>query len=251
MREGSEWRPLSDTTRDPIIAARCPLPWPSWQRSEDYYTEGSLIWLDVDTRLRELSGDGRSLDDFARAFFGREDRVWITCTYTFEDVVRELDKLAAFDWAEFFDRKLNRTTVGAPLAGIERGGYRLVYRDTQSEYQQNLDALSGKTNLLFSVGLMVGSGGKISEVRWGSPAFDAALVAGTEIVGVNGCEFTTGELKRAIAEAAEGSPIVLLVKQGKSAREVEVAYDGGHRYPHLEPIDGGRRRLDDILAPLP
>ena len=139
----------------------------------------------------------------------------------------------------------------APLGGIERGGYRLVYRGTQSEYQQNLDALSGKTNLLFSLGVMVGSDGKISEVRWGSAAFDAALVAGSEIVGVNGCDFTPDELKRAIAEGAEGSPIDLLVKHGKSTRQVQVAYGGGHRYPHLEPVGGARRRLDEILAPLP
>jgi predicted metalloprotease with PDZ domain len=33
VRAGSRWRPMSDTTGDPIIAARSPLPWPSWQRS--------------------------------------------------------------------------------------------------------------------------------------------------------------------------------------------------------------------------
>ncbi|MET0283976.1 MAG: peptidase M61, partial [Polyangiales bacterium] len=69
-RAGRRWRSMSDTTRDPIIASRRPLPWVSWQRSEDYYSEGQLVWLDVDTRIRELSGDTRSLDDFARAFFG-------------------------------------------------------------------------------------------------------------------------------------------------------------------------------------
>jgi predicted metalloprotease with PDZ domain len=98
IRPGSRWRPMIDTTLDPIIAARAPLPWTSWQRSEDYYSEGALIWLDVDTRIRELSGDSRSLDDFARSFFGQNDGEWrITDTYVFEDVMRTLHGIAPFD----------------------------------------------------------------------------------------------------------------------------------------------------------
>jgi len=251
MRAGSTWRPLSDTTRDPIIAARCPLPWPSWQRSEDYYTEGSLIWLDVDTRIRELSGDSRSLDDFARSFFGQEDRVWITNTYTFEDAVRALADLAEFGWASFFDERLNRTTPGAPLAGLERGGYRLVYRDAPSEYQAGKESLSGITNLLFSIGLSVGSGGSIEEVLWEGPAFKAALTAGSQILGVNGRGFTCDDLKRAITCAAEqDDPIKLLVKDGQHTSEVRIEYSDGPRYPHLAAMEGGRTRLDEILAPL-
>jgi predicted metalloprotease with PDZ domain len=69
IREGRRWRTMSDTTHDPIIAARSPLPWASWQRSEDYYSEGQLVWLEIDTLLRELSDETRSLDDFATAFF--------------------------------------------------------------------------------------------------------------------------------------------------------------------------------------
>lgn len=35
-RRGRDWRPVQDTTNDPIIANRKPLSWLSWQRSEDY-----------------------------------------------------------------------------------------------------------------------------------------------------------------------------------------------------------------------
>lgn len=68
VRPGSRWRPLLDTTRGPIIAARGPLPWPSWQRSEDYYAEGALLWLDVDTRLREpvIRAERAARDDASR-----------------------------------------------------------------------------------------------------------------------------------------------------------------------------------------
>src|SRR5262249_25266924 len=64
-RIGRQWRTLADTTNDPIAAMRRPLPWRSWERSEDYYFEGQLLWLDADTLIRERSGGRRSLDDFA------------------------------------------------------------------------------------------------------------------------------------------------------------------------------------------
>ena len=64
--QGRSWRALQDTVNDPIVQARRSLAWGNWQRSEDYYVEGMLIWLDVDTRIRDLSNGKRSLDDVAR-----------------------------------------------------------------------------------------------------------------------------------------------------------------------------------------
>jgi predicted metalloprotease with PDZ domain len=250
IRAGSRWRPLSDTTRDPIIAARSPLPWPSWQRSEDYYTEGALVWLDVDTRIRELSGDTSSLDDFARDFFGQEDRVWTTSTYTFEDVVATLENIASFDWAGFFDEKLHDTSGEPPLEGLARGGYRLVYREEPSEYQANKEAVLGSTNLLFSVGLTLSSDGKISEVLWDGPAFRAGLISGSKIEGVNGRVYSATEMKRAIDAAKDGQTIDLLVEVGKRQRHVQVECPGGNRFPHLERVESARPRLDEILRPL-
>jgi predicted metalloprotease with PDZ domain len=252
IRAGSVWRPLSDTTRDPIIASRAPLPWPSWQRNEDYYTEGALIWLDVDTRIRELTGEARSLDDFARVFFAVDERVWITNTYEFDDVIRTLSDLAPFDWGTFFDEKLHRTTESAPLDGLERGGYRLVYRDRPTDYLLSKQTVFGISNFLFSIGLSVGTDGSVAEVLWDSPAFRAGLTAGSQILGVNGRGFTCEQLHSAIACAGDdkaGEAIELLVKDGLRNRQVRIECPSGHRYPDLEPISGARRRLDDILTP--
>src|SRR5690606_28497766 len=95
---GRAWRAMQDTTNDPIIARRRPQPWSSFQRSEDYYREGAMIWLDADTLIRERSGGRRSLDDFARAFFGVEDGNWDPAPYTFDDVVTTLDGVQSGDW---------------------------------------------------------------------------------------------------------------------------------------------------------
>ncbi len=251
VRAGSRWRPMSDTTRDPIVAARASLPWPSWQRSEDYYAEGALVWLDVDTRIRELSSDACSLDDFARRFFAAEvPGQCTTRTYRFEDVVALLQELAPYDWTEFFRRKIERPHDDAPLRGLERGGYRLVYRDEPSDYFRNAETVAGNVNLMFSLGLTVDEEGKLEEVLWDSPAYDAALTAGATILEVAGEKFSPDLLRGAVAEAwgPEGG-VDLTVRTGVRERAVTVRCTAGHRYPHLEPISGARPRLREILAP--
>jgi predicted metalloprotease with PDZ domain len=113
IRRGRNWRSMSDTTRDPIIAARSPIPWASWQRSEDYYSEGQLVWLEIDTLIRELSDDERSLDDFAARFFGMDDGSFVTRPYDFAEVVRTLEGLALYDWTGFLTDKLEHKGGGA------------------------------------------------------------------------------------------------------------------------------------------
>ncbi|MEA2754725.1 MAG: hypothetical protein QOJ54_1014, partial [Aliidongia sp.] len=106
-RVGRSWRALEDTTNDPIIAQRRPLSWLSWQRSEDYYSESQLVWFDVDTQIRELSGGKQSLDDFAKAFYGIENGSFVPATYNFDEVVKTLNSVQPYDWAGFLKQRLD------------------------------------------------------------------------------------------------------------------------------------------------
>src|SRR6188768_2219 len=249
-RAGRRWRSMSDTTRDPIIASRGPQPWLSWQRSEDYYSEGQLMWLDVDTRIRELSGDTRSLDMFAARVFGTAtDGNFATSTYDFDEIVRTLDSVASFDWAAFLREKLEGPGSDPALAGMERGGYRLVYRKVPSAFGLDADRLFNVLSLLFSIGLNVGSDGRVREVLWESPAFDAGVTAGAQLIAVNGRAFTADELKQAVVYAESGNPIELVIKSGARVRTTALRYHDGLRHPYLEPIPGTRSRLDEIYAP--
>jgi predicted metalloprotease with PDZ domain len=252
VRPGGLWRTMADTTRDPIIAGRAPLPWPSWQRSEDYYSEGQLMWLAVDTLLRELSNDTRSLDDFARAFFGIDDGSMVTRTYTAGDVVSTLDALAQYDWAAFLDDALHRRQAGAPLEGLERGGYRLVYRTYRNDFCKSFDALNGQFDLRFSIGLTLTDDGTVQEVMWGSAAFHAGLTAGSTVQRVNGQDYSALLMGEAVEAAKDGGPIALSVKARPQSkpREVAINYREGHRFPHLEGINASRPRLDEIFAAL-
>ena len=247
---GRSWRDLEDTTNDPIIAQRRPIPWRSWQRSEDYYDEGALVWLDIDTELRELSHGSKSLDDFARIFFGMNDGSYVTKTYVLADIVTALNAVAPFNWAGFLDTRLNATGSQAPLDGISRGGYRLVYTETESPFQKSIEQVRKMIDLSFSLGLALGKGGVTKGVIWGSPAFKAGIVAGTEIIAVNGTAEDNDALKRVITDAKAGqTPIELLLKAGDQYRTVRVDYHGGLRYPHLERTGAAPASLDEILAP--
>jgi predicted metalloprotease with PDZ domain len=250
-RRGRDWRPVQDTTNDPIIANRKPLSWLSWQRSEDYYSEGMLVWLDADTLIREKTGGKKSLDDVAKAFFGVDNGSYVPRTYVFEDVVATLNGVYAYDWATFLKTRIQEVQEKAPLDGLERGGYKLVYTATPTEFMKAAESRAKSTGLSYSLGLSVGSDGVISDVQWGGPAFKAGLTQGLTVVAVNGEAFDGDKLKAAVTAAVKPeNPLVeLLLKDGSRYKSVKIDYRGGLRYPRLEKIAGVPSRLDDILTP--
>jgi predicted metalloprotease with PDZ domain len=249
-RSGREWKSLQDTTNDPIIANRRAIPWRSWQRSEDYYSEGELVWLDADTLIRERSGGKKSLDDFARGFFGISNGSWVSETYAFDDVVSTLNTVQPYNWADFLRARLETHDREAPLDGIERGGYRLVYSDTPSDYFKKAETRRKLTDLTFSLGLAVGKESKLTDVLWGGPAYTAGLTIGTQIVAVDGVTYDSERLKEIVKGAkTNNAAIELLVKNGDRYSTVRIDYHEGLRYPHLERDANVPPRLDQILDP--
>lgn len=248
-RAGRTWRNLQDTTQQPVILYRGAQSFPSWQRSKDYYTEGALLWLDVDTKIRELSQGRRSLDDFARRFFGVEDGRIEPLTYTFEDVVATLAAVAPFDWTPFLRERLDGHGPGAPLDGLARAGWRIAYGEEPSEVTRNIDSANDSDSFLFSLGLTVGKAGKLADVYWDSPAFKSGLAPGMSLVAVNGRAFSAALLRDAIkaAQADANARIDLIVRSADTYRTVSLDYHGGLRYPQLERIEGTPDRLSAIL----
>jgi len=247
---GRAWRPLVDTTNDPIIASRAAIPWRSWQRSEDYYSEGELIWIDVDRIIREQSGGKRSIDDFARAFFGMRDRDYGELTYAFEDVVATLNKVQPYDWQSYLRAKVYSVAPVAPLEGIEKGGYHLVFTDEPTKWIKSAEKSGKNSDLTYSGGFVVGIDAKVTRVLWDSAAFNAGISVGSEIVAVNGRKFDADALKQAIKSAAgNGAAPELLIHDGDVYRTVKLDWHGGLRYPRLEKVGKGPGTLDALLAP--
>lgn len=249
-RAGRAWRNLQDTTHQPILFYRGTQSYPSWQRAKDYYGEGALLWLDVDTRIRELTRGRRSLDDFARAFFGVEDGRVTPLAYTFDDVVTALDVVAPSDWRGFLRTRLDGHGPGAPLEGLARAGWRLAYRETPGEAVAANDASAELDTFLFSIGLAIDKAGVVTEVYWDSPAFEAGIAPRTVVVAVDGRAYTARRLREAItaARADPNRKIALLVRRGDTFATVELDYHEGLRHPYLERLDGREDGLAAILA---
>jgi len=247
---GRQWRPLEDTTHDPIIAARRPKGWTSWQRAEDYYNEGLLMWLEADGIIRRESGGMKGLDDFARAFFGVNDGDWGQLTYTRQDVIDTLNAVQPYDWAAFLQSHVDKTTTESPKAGFALGGYRLTYGDTPNSMTREIEKAIKGIDQTYGVGLAVQNDGDIVSVIWDSPAFKADFAVGMKIIAVNGIEFSGDLFKDALRSAKTAKqPIELIIKQDKSIRVVRLDYSLGLRYPRLEKIGEGEGSLDRLLQP--
>ena len=248
-RPARSWRSLDDTTNDPIITPRAPKGWLSFQRSEDYYTEGLLIWLEADAIIRRESGGARSLDDFARRFFGTGDSDWGVKPYDFASLVAELNAVQPYDWGSHLTRRLTEKADGAPLKGLELAGWKLVYTDKPTA--AFTDANRRQVNLLFSGGLLLGLAGKVDQVLWNSAAYEAGLAVGDVLLAVNELPFSDDALRAAVAAAKGGAtPIKLVVKTDDRVRTVEWAWTGGLRYPRLERIGAVKQTpLEMLLSP--
>ncbi|MGH8278397.1 MAG: M61 family metallopeptidase [Gammaproteobacteria bacterium] len=247
---GRTWRPLQDTADEAQILYYAPFTWHNWRRGTDFYSEGVLLWLDVDTKIRELSHDRRSINDFTRLFYGMDNGSYVTKTYTFDDIVTALNTVQPYDWAAFLRQILNTKQAGAPLAGITRGGWKLMYTDKPSKAFGGGPSGFG-VNAMYTLGLSASASGNIFDVLWNGPSFEAGLAPGMQIVAVNGTAFTPKLLDAAITAATGTSaPIQLLIKNVERYQTYAVNYHDGLRYPHLERIPGSEDYLDQIVAPL-
>ena len=165
-------------------------------------------------------------------------------------MVAALNAVYPHDWAEFLRSRLDAVgpDAKAPLAGIERGGWRLTYTDTPSAAEKSVQT-GWANDFQYSLGFTLTTD-KLTNIRWGGPAFEHGIGAGWSLVAVNG-KAGSAEVLRDAVTAAKGTdaPIELLLKSGDRFRTVAFAYHGGLRYPRLERIEGTTDRLSDILAP--
>jgi predicted metalloprotease with PDZ domain len=252
-RAGRAWRNLQDTTNDsPMSAAgaRSTRDWNSWQRNRgDYYGEAVLVWLDADMLIREASAGVRSLDDFARLFFGLRDGDLGPLPYTFDDIVATLNAVQRHDWARFLRDRLDNHEQ-APLDGLARAGWRLTFTDKASS---NLEAGEGDgkySDFYHSLGFNVGQDGRLSGVLWDGPAFRSGLAPGLTLIAVNQRAYKPDALKQAIRANRDGTaPIELLLRDSDRFFSVRIDYRDGVRYPALERIEGRPDGLTALLAP--
>jgi predicted metalloprotease with PDZ domain len=252
VKPGRIWRNLEDTAIAAQVLRGNSPNWGNWRRSQDYYDEGELLWLDADTTIRQLTHGQKSLNDFCVKFLAVGGNTPPkVLPYNFDDVVAGLNAVAPYDWRAFLTERLNSHAPHAPLGGIDHGGYRLVYAADPTDYEQAMLDESKQVDAWFSLGLMVGTTGEIRDVRMDSLAFQAGLGPRAKLIAVNGHGFSGDVFKQAIRGAKGTSdPIEFIVSNDNEFRTVRLNYHNGEKYPRLERVQGTPDLLDDILKPL-
>lgn len=245
---GRRWRDLHDTVHQGILDFNAkPQAWADWQRAFEFYNESTLLWLDVDARLRTLSKGKHTLDDFARRFHqgGEQGEIRL---YERADVMQTLEAMQPGGWDTFIGERLDARTNTAP-EGLAVAGWELFY-----SAEPNLVIVDGEadglTDLQYSLGLKLNSAGVVQWVGWESPAFTTGLAKDVSVVAINNVAYSGARLKQAIIAAQQQrKPIELLLRQADNYRNVSIEYYDGPRYPHLRRINGSPDLLTKILAP--
>jgi predicted metalloprotease with PDZ domain len=250
-RPGRTWRDIQDTATSAQIFYDAASGWDNWRLNVDYYDEGELIWLDVDTTIRKMTGGKKSLDDFVAKFHGLGGNTGPKVVpYTFEDVVAGLNGVVANDWTSFLRSRLDSNAYQAPLGGLENGGYKLAYSDKPNAWSAMVDAQTETFDFWYSIGLNAGKSGTVSDVLKGGVADKAAFGPGMKIIAVNGRGYTPDILKAAIHDATGSGPSIELIVENTGFYKVfKLDYHGGERYPQLERVSSIPDRLGDILKP--
>ena len=245
---GRTWRNLQDTADGVPSMQGAPGQWETWRRTVDYYDEDVLNWLWVDTIIRHETHGAKSMDDFCRLFHGGESGPPQVKTYSFDDVVNTLNQVAPYDWRAFWTERLTNHGPGAPLAGLEASGWKLIYDEKRTELISAEEGEDGDINASYSLGLLLHKDGVIVDTVEGMLAAKAGIGPGMKIIGVNGRKFSSGALRDALKEGKTGTaPLDLLIENGEYIHTYKLDYHGGEKYPHLVRIDSTPDVLADIL----
>ncbi|HTX76049.1 MAG TPA: PDZ domain-containing protein [Terracidiphilus sp.] len=254
-KPGRDWRSTEDTAIAASVLRGGNPAWSNWRRGQDYYQEGELLWLDADTLIRKMTDNKKSLDDFEKIFLAKGGNTGpMIVPYTFDELVQDLNEVVPYDWATFLHDRVDKIQPRADLAGIERGGYKLVYKDKPNPSERMIAGAYARRGFgidcWYSLGLRIGPDGNILDVLWNGPADKAGLAPGEKILAVNGQVFSPDMLREAI-DGAKGNnePIKLIVQSDTYVSNAQIDYHDGERYPVLERVEGTPDSLDDITKP--
>jgi predicted metalloprotease with PDZ domain len=255
-KPGREWRSTEDTAIAASILRGGNPAWANWKRGQDYYQEGELFWLDADTTIRKLTDNKKSLTDFLHIFLAKGGNTGpLIVPYHRDELIADLNEVVKYDWAKFMQDRIDAINPRADLAGIEQGGYKLVYTDKPTRSSRTIASTGGRRgggiDVWYSIGIRVNGEGNISDIRWNGPAEKARLAPGEKIIAVNGNIFSADALRSAIKDAKGKSDPIHLILQGDTfVTNAEIDYHDGERYPSLVRVEGTPDYLDDITKPL-
>jgi predicted metalloprotease with PDZ domain len=244
---GRATRPLVDTAVQAGWLYSATPEYAHARRFTDFYPEGTLIWLEADAIIRRQTSGAKSLDDFVKAFVGPPATGPQVVTYTRADVIATLNGIAPYDWARFFETRIDDITPHPPSGGITADGWQLAYTAEPTRQLRNEEKELEHVNALYSIGAIISDKGDVIDVREGSPAAKAGLAPYMHVLAVGGRRYSADALHGVLrATATSNAPIPIVVDDFGAVSTLSIVYHGGERYPRLVPIPG----QPDLLTPI-
>jgi predicted metalloprotease with PDZ domain len=197
-QQGREWRTLADTGAAAHILRAGSNSWPALRRSQDFYMEGMLFWLEADAILRQRSNGAKSLDDFCRKFFFAAANSPSPSPYSRADLVNILNSLTPFDWDGLISRRVESFQNGFDPVVAELIGYRFEFRPEALSVPGDTFRHVGGVDAYDSLGAVFSNDGVVRDLLLGSPADRARLMPDMKIIGVGKYLWSPTRLQQAI-----------------------------------------------------
>ena len=192
-----------------------------------YYPKGELVGMVMDLLVRGRSNGRLSLDDVMRAMY---DEFYLTSPnssyylrgrgYQTEDLERVVSQVSKSDFTDFFKRYVRNVEVLPYEEALSYAGLRLSRTQAKEPYDAglSLEFEDSKTAM-------------IENVRNGSPAEEAGLQAGDEIVSFAGKNITKQWLKT-LAGYKTGDSVPIAVKRDRRTIKTNIVLREPERFDY-------------------
>ena len=185
--------------------------------SISYYTKGALIgWL-LDAKVRQATKGAKNLDDVMRLAFQRYSGEH---GYTPEQFRQVASEVAGQDLGSWFERALDTTEELDYTPALDAFGLR--FRAARPAPDDPPGWLGARTRV---------DGGRllVTEVRRGTPAYDAGINVDDEVLAINDVRFPVDQLDVRLRSYRPGNKVQVLVSRRDRVRSLDVTLGAAPR----------------------
>ena len=94
--------------------------------------------------------------------------------YTLDDVVAALNAIAPNDWKKFFEDRIHSHGPGAPLEGLERSGWKIVFNSEMNDHAKSEEVAEHVIDTEFSLGFSAHYPGSDNAIEHGGKELEGA-----------------------------------------------------------------------------
>jgi predicted metalloprotease with PDZ domain len=180
----------------------------AYNSDADIYGKGAAVSLLLDLEIRQRSNNKCSLDDVMRTLYKRFPLSGQG--YTVDDLQSVAGKLAGNDLKKFFDDFVHGTAPVDWEHSLSYAGLQLQARDSERMPWLGIQTAERENRT------------RVTGILAGSPAYDAGVDVGDEIIALNGLRVRTSDLQDRLADYKPGDKVKLTILRRDRLREFEM-----------------------------